>query len=204
MIVTSLLFVFLAYLLGSVPFGLLFVKWSGGGDIRDTGSGNIGATNVLRTGKKGLAIATLFADFLKGSLAVYLFSCPLMAKILPTTWHNLGPLLAGGAAILGHVFPLWLRFKGGKGVATALGTLCVLSPLLALGVAGIWITLAKIFRISSLAALGACVSAPFLSYTLEGVNELTFYCLGVALLIVYTHRSNIKKLLNGTESAFKK
>ena len=197
-----------AYLMGSIPFGLLFVKWAGGGDVRTVGSGNIGATNVLRTGKKGIAVATLCADFLKGFLAVYGVSC-LSFFFSNTLSFEEGSLfllkaIAGIGAVLGHIFPLWLKFKGGKGVATALGTFLGFFPFLCLAVVIVWGLIAKVSRTSSLAALGAFLSAPLMVFFLKGPAFLIFYGLCIGGLIFYTHRSNISKLLKGNELSFKK
>ena len=180
----------IGYLLGSIPFGLVFTRLAGTQDIRAIGSGSIGATNVLRTGRKGLAAATLLADALKGSLAV----------ILITRWfgHDAG-LVAGLAAFLGHLFPVWLKFKGGKGIATGLGVLLAVSWKAALAVAIVWILLAAAFRYSSLASLAAAVVAPVLLWVMGTPAEaLTFAIMGVLAFIV--HRANIARLMNGTES----
>lgn len=190
-------FVALGYALGSIPFGLLFTRLSGQGDIRAIGSGNIGATNVLRTGNKKIAALTLLCDFLKGFIPV---------------WLAIGQDLAWGipvcaAAILGHVFPLWLNFKGGKGVATALGGYMALSPYVGGFVALAWLITAKVCRISSLSALVAFSLTPaalWLYQTYGGgaiplpVGMVT-YTAGVALFIAFTHRSNIRRLIQGHE-----
>lgn len=176
------------YLLGSIPFGLIIARLGGKGDIRAIGSGNIGATNVLRTGSRGLAAATLLLDALKGSAAVL---------IAQTFWPD-GALAAAGAAIVGHLYPVWLGFKGGKGVATFLG---VLAPLLwpaAMIYAAVWVGLLLVVRISSVAGIAAALSAP-LSAAVFGAQEAFPLILAIALVIVWKHRDNIRRLAAGTE-----
>lgn len=182
----------IGYLLGSVPFGLLLAKAMGHGDLRNIGSGNIGATNAMRTGSKKLGILTLLCDLLKGTLAVLiaLFFAPEMAAE------------AGLAAVIGHVFPVWLKFKGGKGVATGLGVFLALNPWLALVSVAIWGGMFKAFRISSLAALSAFAFAPLVSFFLQSFDA-TIIVLIISLLIFFTHRSNISRLLSGEEFSFK-
>jgi glycerol-3-phosphate acyltransferase PlsY len=189
-------FVGLGYALGSIPFGLIFTHLCGRGDIRAIGSGNIGATNVLRTGNKTLAALTLLCDFLKGFIPVWL------AMENNPTWGI--PVCT--AAILGHVFPLWLRFKGGKGVATALGSYMALSPYVGGFVALAWLITAKVCRISSLSALVAFSLTPvalWLYQTYGGAATLpagmVTYTAAVALFIAFTHRSNIQRLIHGDE-----
>ena len=187
-----------SYLLGSIPFGLLFSKWSGMGDIRKSGSGNIGATNVLRTGNKKIALATMLSDVLKGVIPVILVH-KYYAPEATINWVEISVPLA---VILGHVFPVWLRFKGGKGVATALGVYFALNPWLALITLAIWLIMAKIFRISSLSALIASTVSPFIALYLSNwsVTTLFYTTLSISLLILYTHRDNIKRLIAGNES----
>ena len=180
----------LGYVLGSIPFGLLLTKIFGGPDIRSIGSGNIGATNVLRTGRKGLAAATLLCDILKGTAAV------LVAR------HLLGPqaaLAAGLGAFLGHLFPVWLGFKGGKGVATFIGILLGFSWIAVLFFAAIWGTIAAITRYSSLSGMIACVATPAVLWSLGRFTEASLFLL-LALLVLFMHRANIARLLAGTES----
>jgi glycerol-3-phosphate acyltransferase PlsY len=186
----AILVCLLGYLLGSIPFGLLLTKLSGLGDIRSIGSGNIGATNVLRTGRKGLAAATLVLDGLKGAAAV------LIARAWLDDQDTV--LLAGLAAVLGHLFPVWLRFKGGKGVATGLGVLIAAAWPIGLAACAVWLVVAAISRFSSLAALAAFASAPCVALGLEefGVVKLSFT---VAVLVFVRHRANIRRLLAGTE-----
>ncbi|MEJ0076484.1 MAG: glycerol-3-phosphate 1-O-acyltransferase PlsY [Alphaproteobacteria bacterium] len=180
----------IGYLLGSIPFGLVLTRIAGTQDIRAIGSGSIGATNVLRTGRYGLAAATLLADVLKGMVAV----------LLVAWWfgHDAG-LVAGLAAFLGHLFPVWLRFKGGKGIATGLGVLLAVSWKAALAAAIVWIAVAAAFRYSSVASLVASVVAPVLLWFLGAPAEaLTFAIMAVLTFIM--HRANIARLLQGTES----
>lgn len=182
------LVVAVGYLLGSVPFGLLLTRMAGLGDIRSIGSGNIGATNVLRTGSKPLALATLVLDGSKGAVAALVFG----------HWGTLAGLLAGVAAVLGHNFPVWLKFKGGKGVATTLGTTLALAWPAGLAACGIWLAMAAVFRISSLAALAALAALPFLMGGLVGLQHAVAG-LALAVLGFVRHRDNIRRLLAGTE-----
>ena len=185
---TVLLALLIGYLLGSIPFGLLLTRAAGKGDIRDVGSGNIGATNVLRTGSKGLAIATLLLDALKGAAAVV---------IAQKLWPDAVSFAAAGAMI-GHLYPVWLRFKGGKGVATLLGVLAPLMPVAALVYAVVWVGLLLILRISSIAGMAAAASAPVTAAVL-GEQALFPMLLGFALLVIWKHRENIGRLANGEE-----
>ncbi|TDH62903.1 glycerol-3-phosphate 1-O-acyltransferase [Dankookia rubra] len=179
----------LGYLLGSVPWGLLLTRASGLGDIRSIGSGNIGATNVLRTGNKTLAAATLALDILKGVAALAL------AQAL---WGETAGLLAGFGAMLGHAFPVWLGFKGGKGVATGGGVLLAAGWWLGLGAALVWLVMALVTRISSASALAACAAAPAIA-AMAGRWDLAAFSAGIALLVAWRHKANIKRLLAGTE-----
>jgi glycerol-3-phosphate acyltransferase PlsY len=187
---TVALALLLGYLLGSIPFGVLLTRAAGGPDPRAVGSGNIGATNVLRTGRKGLAAATLLCDMLKGTAAVLVaarFAGPFAAHA------------AGLAAFLGHLFPLWLKFKGGKGVATYLGVLIGLAWPAALVFAAVWLAVAFASRYSSLAALAASALTPPALWLLGRPGEaLLFLLLGVLLWLM--HRPNIRRLLAGRES----
>lgn len=178
------------YLIGSIPFGVIFTRLSGGGDIRQVGSGNIGATNVLRTGNKWAAAATLLFDGGKGFLAFWL----LMHAV--HYWYS-APL-AGLGALLGHLFPFWLRFKGGKGVATYLGILFAIYWPIGLLTAAIWGVAAKVWKISSLSALVAMACVPFIVLVLMG-QVLAGYTLLLSLIVFFTHRENIRRLLNRTE-----
>jgi glycerol-3-phosphate acyltransferase PlsY len=179
----------LGYALGSIPFGLVFTKLAGTADIRSIGSGNIGATNVLRTGRKGLAAATLIADMLKGTLAV----------LIVLWWSDRDHALAAGVgAFLGHLFPVWLRFKGGKGVATFLGLLLALSWQAALVFAIVWLAIGAATRYSSVASMIACMSAPAWFFYAGARNEMWVF-LALALLSIVMHRGNIARLIDGTE-----
>ena len=181
-----------AYLLGSIPFGLLLTKFLGAGDIREIGSGNIGATNVLRTGRKGLAIATLLLDAAKGCVAVLI-------------GQSFGPdlaIIAAWGAVLGHLFPVWLKFKGGKGGATALGVGIGLVPILALYAGLTWLAVAILLRYSSLATLLAIAAAPIYAWLL-GYHQIAEAFVPIALLIWLKHHANIRRLLAGEESKIK-
>lgn len=184
----------LGYLFGSVPFGLLLARFGGKGDIRAIGSGNIGATNVLRTGSKGLAALTLILDCLKATAAIFL------AQRL---WgFDIGPFAAAGAMI-GHLYPVWLGFKGGKGAATLLGVLIALLPVAAAIYAALWILLLLTVRISSVAGMTAAVSAPICAAVL-GQGLYFPMLLGFALLVLWKHRENIRRLRAGTEPSIGK
>jgi len=176
------------YMLGSIPFGLLLTRFGGKGDIRAIGSGNIGATNVLRTGSKVLAATTLILDALKGAVAVMLAQ---------RFWPECVQFAAAGAMI-GHLYPVWLKFHGGKGVATLLGVLAPLLPLAAGVYALVWLGLLLTVRISSVAGVVAAASAP-LSAAVLGNDEYFPLLLGFALLVIWKHRANIQRLLAGTE-----
>lgn len=178
----------LGYLLGSIPFGLILTNVFGEGNLRSIGSGNIGATNVLRTGNKGLAAATLLLDGAKGFLAVWL------------AWHWLpqaAPLAALGA-VLGHCFPLWLKFKGGKGVATTLGVALGLAWPVGLAYALVWLVMLALTRISSASGMVAATAAPIAAWVL-GRAELVPALAAIALLVLWLHRANIARLRAGTE-----
>ena len=179
----------IGYLLGSIPFGLVLTKLFGPGDLRSVGSGNIGATNVLRTGRKGLAALTLLLDLLKGTAGVF----------VGAQWGPDAAILGGVGAILGHVFPVWLGFRGGKGVATYVGVLIGLAWPAALAFCAVWLATALTTRYSSLAALVAsavtpCVLAWLGEWTLAGVFLL------LAALLFWRHRSNIERLSKGEET----
>lgn len=177
------------YMLGSIPFGLLLMRVAGMGDVRDVGSGNIGATNVMRAGGKGLAGATLVLDALKGTAAV------VIAREL---WPGSEAFAAAGA-LIGHLYPVWLKLKGGKGVATLLGILIPLFPLGAAIYAGVWVLALLVTRISSVAGIAAAVSAP-VSAALFGGDRMFPMLVAFALLVVWRHRDNIVRLRAGTES----
>jgi glycerol-3-phosphate acyltransferase PlsY len=179
----------LGYALGSIPFGLLLTRLAGLGDVRQIGSGNIGATNVLRTGRKGLAAATLLLDAAKGAAAVL---------IANAAFGPAAATIAGFGALLGHIFPVWLKFKGGKGVATFLGVLIALAWQLAAIFAIVWLAVAATTRISSLAALVATVAVPVAACVL-GYNEIAIVSALMAAIILIKHRGNIRRLLAGEE-----
>jgi acyl phosphate:glycerol-3-phosphate acyltransferase len=181
------------YLLGSIPFGMILTRLAGTEDLRSIGSGNIGATNVLRTGRKGLAAATLIGDALKGTAAV------LTAGMLITgVWEPALALAAGFGAFLGHLFPVWLGFKGGKGVATYLGILLGLSWQTMLAFAVIWLGVAFVTRYSSLASLLASAATPIVLFVL-GQKEAAGLFVLLTILVFIMHRANISRLLSGTE-----
>jgi glycerol-3-phosphate acyltransferase PlsY len=178
----------LGYVLGSIPFGLLLTRLAGKGDLRKLGSGNIGATNVLRTGSKRLALLTLLLDCFKATVAI------LLAERL------IGPetaIFAAAGAMIGHLYPVWLKFKGGKGVATYLGVLIALVPTAAAVYAAIWVLLLLTIRISSVAGMTAAISAPVTAYILH--YSITPMLLGFTLLVLWKHRENILRLRAGTE-----
>jgi acyl phosphate:glycerol-3-phosphate acyltransferase len=190
---TALAALALGYLLGSIPFGLLLTRLAGTQDIRAIGSGNIGATNVLRTGRKGLAAATLLCDILKGTAAV----------VLANRLFGHDPaLVAGLGAFLGHLFPVWLRFKGGKGVATYTGILIGIAvigswiPLVFF--AALWLAVAAVTRYSSLAALIACAATPVVLWTTGNLRESLLFAV-LTILVFIVHRTNIARLMNGSE-----
>lgn len=189
-IATMILWALIGYFSGSVPFGLILAKMGGLGDVRSIGSGNIGATNVLRTGSKKIAIATLLCDILKGAIPVLLAHSIAGEAVA---------IVAGVAAFLGHVLPVWLKFKGGKGVATYLGVLFALCWPIALLFIAIWIVLALIFRYSSVSSLGASAAMPFAA-ALIGQSQLIAAAVFVATVIFFAHRGNIGRLLQGEES----
>jgi len=179
------------YLLGSIPFGIILTKLSGGPDLRSIGSGNIGATNVLRTGNKKLAALTLLGDMLKGTVAVliglYALGGPQAA------------LVAGLGAFLGHLFPVWIGFRGGKGVATYLGILIGLAWPVALAFAAIWLSVAKLSKYSSLSALTASVATPLILWLVIGNRQAALLMAALTALLWFMHRANIGRLLAGSE-----
>lgn len=176
------------YSIGSIPFGLLLTKAAGLGDIRQVGSGNIGATNVLRTGRKGLAAATLILDGLKGAVAV----------LLARQFLGDQDLVVGTAAVLGHLFPVWLGFRGGKGVATGLGVLLAAAWPVGLACCALWLVAAKILKMSSAAALTAFAAAPLFALVLSSADHALMALL-IAILVFWRHEANIRRLLAGTE-----
>ena len=178
----------LGYALGSIPFGLILTRLFGAGDLRAIGSGSIGATNVLRTGRKGLAMGTLLLDAGKGALAVW----------LTTQWWPLAAPIAAFGAIVGHCFPVWLRFKGGKGVATALGIALALAWPVALVCALVWLVVFMVSRISSLGGIAATLAGPLAAWALN-YPELILALSGIAAVVLWRHRANIARLRAGTE-----
>jgi glycerol-3-phosphate acyltransferase PlsY len=176
------------YLLGSIPFGLLLTRRAGLGDIRHIGSGSIGATNVLRTGNKGLALATLLLDGGKGTAAA----------LIAGTWGQDMAVMAGAGAVIGHCFPIWLKFRGGKGVATFLGTLLGVAPLVGLAACLTWTAVAALFRYSSLASLAAAVLSPAYAFFLADWQRMELAA-GLALLLIVRHHANIRRLMKGEE-----
>jgi glycerol-3-phosphate acyltransferase PlsY len=186
------------YLLGSIPFGLIATRLGGAGDIRAIGSGNIGATNVLRTGRRDLAAITLIGDGGKGALAV------LVAYLLATRTQVPGSAqtaaaLAGAAAFVGHIFPVWLKFRGGKGVATFFGTLLAVAWPVGLLAGATWIAMAALFRMSSLAALTAAALAPLFAFAVHAGYPVVALSVFMAALIFIRHHENIRRLLRGEE-----
>jgi len=186
----------IAYLIGSVSFGILASKLFDIADPRTMGSKNPGATNVMRQGNKVAAIFTLLGDMLKATILL------LIAKFYGVSDSLI--VLISIAVMLGHVYPIYYQFKGGKGVATALGILLGISPVLALSVFIIWIIIFFIWKFSSLAAIGATLSSPIIALWIGLSNQLVFLMCILSLIILFRHKSNIKNLLNGTESGFKK
>ncbi len=184
-----LLFLIGGYLVGSIPFGLILTRFAGLGDIRKIGSGNIGATNVLRTGNKRLAALTLLLDGLKGAAAV----------LIGSQWGPDAAIFAGAGAFIGHLFPVWLKFKGGKGVATMLGIFFGLYWPLGLFAVAVWLITAFAFRYSSLSALIAAAASPVFAWFLIN-RQIAEFCLFLAVLVWWRHAANIKRLLKGEES----
>ncbi|WP_232473749.1 glycerol-3-phosphate 1-O-acyltransferase PlsY [Sphingomonas sp. MA1305] len=178
----------IGYLLGSIPFGVILTRIGGAGDLRQIGSGNIGATNVLRTGRKGLAAATLLLDLLKGAVAVW-----LIAWLFPGNEP-----VAAAAAFIGHCYPVWLRFRGGKGVATLMGIVLALHWPIGLLYAVVWLGLLALIRISSVAGMAAAVAAP-VGAAVFGRFDLVMLLLALAAIVLWKHRENIERLATGTE-----
>ena len=205
-VLSALIVLILPYVIGSIPFGYVIARMSGLGDIRNIGSGNTGATNVLRTGKKKLALYTLLLDGGKGAVAIWLLSG--VPKFIEKSEVGFGgtttqlfelALSIGLLAILGHCFPIWLKFKGGKGVATGLGVLLVAVPYAGLAACAAWIATAKITKYSSLSALIAFLIAPIVTLFIYGASPAAI-CALITLLIWVRHKDNIKRLLKGEES----
>ena len=192
------------YLLGSIPFGLVLTRLAGLGDIRKIGSGNIGATNVLRTGRKDLALLTVLLDASKAGFAAWLalYFAPaddMFFMGILTQTNLVAALCAGSAAIIGHNFPIWLKFKGGKGVASTFGFILVINPMIALMALATWLVFAFTFKYSSLSAIAAAVLTPLYAYFYAGEVESVFFTV-IALLVLVRHHTNIKRLMKGEES----
>ena len=208
MLLAILLIAPAAYLLGSIPIGYLLVRFFRHQDIRSVGSGNIGATNVLRSGGKGLGAATFLLDMLKGCAAVYLGA--VLGQLLVSHTLAIGPLrnfeaLGALCAVLGHMFPVWLRFRGGKGVATGFGVFLVAAPIGALAAITVFILVTLITRYVSLASILGAASFPFFAwFTVQGDRPLFYIAVqfAVAFLIIAKHHQNIRRLLTGSESRF--
>lgn len=191
------------YLIGSIPFGLILCKLFGYGDIRKIGSGNIGATNALRTGNKFLALLTLILDSSKGAFAIFFWigmirENQLIGHPFPEYWFLLSSLVVGLAAIIGHCYPVWLKFKGGKGVATTLGVLLAAVPFTGLIACVTWLVSAKFGKISSVAAMSAMIVAPVMTYVFYGWEPATVNVL-ISALVIWRHRDNIVRIRAGTE-----
>ena len=198
-VVLCAIFLF-GYFLGSIPFGLILTKISGLGDIRKIGSGNIGATNVLRTGNKKIALFTLLLDGGKGAVAIYLITI-ILTKVFDNNFDMLGfyECTVAISAVVGHCFPIWLRFKGGKGVATGFGV--ILSLNLNIGIVALltWVLIAKVFKISSMSALIAYFLIPVLMFYFETEIIYFFSSFLISLVCFVQHRENIKRLINRSE-----
>lgn len=178
----------LGYLCGSIPFGMILTRLGGAGNLREVGSGNIGATNVLRTGRKGLAAATLLLDLAKGAVAV----------CLARLWLPGAELWAAAGALFGHIWPVWIGFRGGKGVATLMGVTLALSWMLGLIYAALWLGSLAATRISSVGGMTAAIGTPVIAVTLVD-PRMAYALLGLGLLVVWKHRDNIGRLIEGTE-----
>ena len=188
---TILIFILMGYLTGSFPSGLVYTRLAGMEDIRNLGSGNIGATNVLRTGNKKIALATLITDMLKGITAI------LIAK---SFLSDTQATFIGVAAFLGHIYPVWLNFKGGKGVATYIGVIAGLSIWAVTGFALIWLIMAGLFRYSSLAALTASLAVPIIFYLQPDSQNIALISLVMTFIVFFKHLENIQRLWKGVET----
>ena len=188
---TILIFILMGYLIGSFPSGLVYTRLAGMEDIRNLGSGNIGATNVLRTGNKKIAMATLITDILKGITAI------LIAK---SFLSDTQATFIGVAAFLGHIYPVWLKFKGGKGVATYIGVIAGLSIWAVTGFALIWLIMAGLFRYSSLAALTASLAVPIIFYLQPDSQNIALISLVMTFIVFFKHLENIQRLRKGVET----
>ena len=195
----------ICYLIGSIPFGLILTKFKGIKDLRTIGSGNIGATNVLRTGNKKLALLTLILDFSKGYIPLFIISKILEIPVSLTITANLYldqfslVLIYGYFSVIGHCYPIWLKFKGGKGIATSLGVVFLLDPLIGLSLLAIWILIFFIFKISSLSALISSICFPILMFLKYEKVDLIFFTLLLTIFVFFTHQENIKRILKQEE-----
>ena len=200
LIFLSLFFTF-GYFVGSIPFGLILAKAFGLGDIRKIGSGNIGATNVLRTGNKKIALMTLLLDGIKGALAILLTQEALNYEILTSLNNDIifFECVVGIAAVIGHCFPIWLKFKGGKGVATGLGIILCFDLLVGILSLIIWLLITKLFKISSLSALVAYFFIPIFIFLNSPENNFFISSIIISCICFFKHRENIKRLLTGSE-----
>lgn len=189
------------YFVGSIPFGLILTKMAGYGDIRKIGSGNIGATNVLRTGNKWLALATVLCDAFKAGIAAVIAGC-FARHYLPDIAVS-ASLVAGFFGVIGHNFPVWLKFKGGKGVASAFGFILVTCWPIALVALVIWLVMAFTFKYSSLSALTAAALVPVVSYFMSPSMEYTYVYTMLVVLVIARHHANIRRLIKGEESKIK-
>lgn len=186
------------YLIGSIPFGLVLTRMAGYGDIRKIGSGNIGATNVLRTGNKTLALLTVLCDAFKAG-----FAAIIAGKLAGHADSLTASLIAGSFGVIGHNFPVWLKFKGGKGVASAFGFILVTCYPVALSALAVWLVMAFTFKYSSLSALTAAALIPLFSYFFAPLPEYTYFYTAIIVLVIARHQANIKRLLKGEESKIK-
>lgn len=184
--------IFYSYILGSVPFGLIYTKFAGEGDIRNIGSGNIGATNVLRTGNKKIALLTLLSDILKGSITV----------LITNNFFPEYTLLSFMIVYLGHIFPVWLKFKGGKGVATFIGGIIIINYILGIIFLITWFLIARVFKISSISAIAAFIVTLLSTFVLYEQN-LFLLMFFFTIFSIYTHRDNINRIMSGKESRIK-
>ena len=184
--------IFYSYILGSVPFGLIYTKFAGEGDIRNIGSGNIGATNVLRTGNKKIALLTLLSDILKGSITV----------LITNNFFPEYTLLSFMIVYLGHIFPVWLKFKGGKGVATFIGGIIIINYILSIIFLITWFLIARVFKISSISAIAAFIVTLLSTFVLYEQN-LFLLMFFFTIFSIYTHRDNINRIMSGKESRIK-
>ena len=196
--INFLSFIFISYLIGSIPFAYLLTKMFGYGDIRKIGSGNVGATNVLRTGKKSLAILVLFLDMIKGFLPITIISLIFSNQI-----QSYEAIFLGSFSIIGHIFPIWLKFKGGKGVATYIGFISGISFTLGIICVLSWLLTASIKKYSSLASILSLIIMPISSFIFKYDLKITIILIILSILIIIKHSSNIKRLLNNSENKIK-